>query len=111
MGGPRYRERIMTTHSEQVAELDEMGPIDYLVVEFPPDRATGQALPMLIDLVDRGIIRILDLVFVRKDHDGSVATLTEVDLERMRLVEAALFDGVATGLLDSDDLRAVGEAL
>ena len=38
---------------------------------FPTDRMTGEAFPMLVDLVDRGIIRILDLVFVRKDMTAS----------------------------------------
>lgn len=55
------------------SETDETGPIDYLVVEFPGNRMTGEGLPLLVDLVDRGIIRILDLVFVRKDQDGTVA--------------------------------------
>jgi hypothetical protein len=54
-------------------ELDELGPIDYLVVEFPADRQPdGSALPLLRDLVDKGTIRILDLAFVRKNADGSV---------------------------------------
>ena len=48
----------------------EMGPIDFLVMEFDGDRLTGESLPLLVDLVDRGIIRILDLVFVRKATDG-----------------------------------------
>lgn len=55
------------------SETDETGPIDYLVVEFPGSRMTGEGLPLLVDLVDRGIIRILDLVFVRKDQDGTIA--------------------------------------
>ena len=52
-------------------DIDEMGPIDYLVVEFPGSRMTGEGFPLLVDLVDRGIIRILDLVFVSKGEDGS----------------------------------------
>ena len=53
-------------------DLDQMGPIDYLVVEFPGNRMTGEGLPLLVDLVDRGIIRILDLVFVTQEPDGSI---------------------------------------
>jgi hypothetical protein len=66
----------MTADLEQAAGLDEMGPVDYLVVAFPTDRMTGEAFPLLVDLVDRGVIRILDLVFLRKDEDGTVTTLT-----------------------------------
>jgi len=56
-------------------DLDQMGPIDYLVLEFPGSRMTGEAFPLLVDLVDRGVVRILDLVFVRKETDGSVVGL------------------------------------
>ena len=47
-------------------------PVDYLVVEFPGNKMTGEGLPLLVDLVDRGIIRILDFAFVIKELDGSV---------------------------------------
>ena len=63
-------------------ELEDMGPIDYLVVEFPGSRMTGEGLPLLVDLVDRGIIRILDLVFVKKELDGSVKGLAIADLDK-----------------------------
>src|SRR3712207_5770257 len=101
----------MTADLDQAPDLDQMGPVDYLVVAFPTDRMTGEALPLLIDLVDRGIIRILDLVFLRKDEDGTVTTLTQVDLDRMRVLEAALFDGAASGLLGPDDVAEAAAAL
>jgi hypothetical protein len=101
----------MTTHLDQASELDQMGPVDYLVVEFPGNRMNGQAFPLLIDLVDRGIIRILDLAFVRKDHDGTVTTLSQMDVERMRVLDAALFDGAASGLLDQTDLSEAATAM
>ena len=46
---------------------EDLGPIDYLIVEFPGNQMTGEGLPILVDLVDRGIIRILDLLFVHKE--------------------------------------------
>jgi hypothetical protein len=101
----------MTADLDQASDLDQMGPVDYLVVAFPTDRMTGEAFPRLIELVDRGIIRILDLVFLRKDHDGRVTTLTQVDLERMRVLEAALFEGAASGLLGTDDVAEAATAL
>jgi len=101
----------MTADLEQAAELDQMGPVDYIVMAFPTDRMTGEAFPLLIDLVDRNVIRILDLVFLRKDDDGTVTTLTQVDLERMKVLEAALFDGAASGLLGTDEVAEAAEAL
>lgn len=101
----------MSTQTEVAAELDQLGPIDYLVVEFAGDRISGEALPLLLDLVDRRIIRILDFVFVRKGAEGTVTTLSAVDLERMQLIEAAMFEGAASGLLSPDDLQEAAKAL
>jgi len=101
----------MTADLEQASDLDQMGPVDFLVVAFPTDRMTGEAFPLLVDLVDRGIIRILDLVFLRKDDDGSVTTLTQVDLERMKILEAVLFEGATSGLLGTDDVGEAAAAL
>ena len=101
----------MTADLAQAPDLDEMGPVDYIVLAFPTSRMTGEALPMLIDLVDRGIIRILDLVFLQKSEDGTVTTLSQVDLERMKVIEAALFEGATSGLLGPDDVAEAAEAL
>jgi hypothetical protein len=101
----------MTADLAQAPDLDELGPVDYIVLTFPTARMTGEALPMLVDLVDRGIIRILDLVFLRKDEDGTVTTLTQVDLDRMKILEAALFEGVASGLIGPDEVAEAAEAL
>ena len=59
----------------------DLGPIGYLVVEFPGNKMTGEALPKLVDLVDRGLIRILDLVFVSKGSDGSLTILELADID------------------------------
>src|SRR3712207_8824348 len=101
----------MTADLAQGSDLDQMGPVDYLVVAFPVEQMTGEAFPLLIDLVDRGVIRILDLEFIRKDEDGTVTTLSQVDLERMQVLEAALFDGASSGLLRPDDLAEAAAAL
>jgi Family of unknown function (DUF6325) len=101
----------MTADLDRVPDGGPMGPVDYIVVAFPTDRMTGEAFPLLVDLVDRGVIRILDLVFLRKDEHGTVTTLTQVDLDRMRVLEAALFDGAASGLLDAEDVAEAATAL
>ncbi len=94
-----------------VSTLEDMGPVDYLVVGYPEHKMTGEAFRVLLDLVDRGIVRILDLAFVRKNADGSVSTTSMVDLERMQLLEFALFEGASSGLLDESDLQEAGNAL
>jgi hypothetical protein len=91
-------------------ELDEMGPIDYVVVEWPGQQPTGEAAPLLVDLVDRGLIRVLDLAFVTKGEDGSVARLEISDLGE-QVEELGIFDGASSGLLSDDDVGDAGTAL
>lgn len=91
--------------------VDETGPIDYLVVEFPNNGMTGEAFPLLLDLVERGIIRILDLVFVTKRDDGSVAGIAIADLDGDGDLDLAAFEGASSGLLGQDDLDEAGAAI
>ena len=91
------------------SEFNEMGPIDYLVVAFPGSRLTGEGLPLLVDLVDRGIIRILDLAFLAKLDDGSVVTVELSELDGGE--ELAVFEGASSGLLDQGDLEEAAAAL
>lgn len=91
--------------------IDEMGPIDYVVIEFPGNRMTGEAFPLLLDLVDRGLVRVLDLTFVRKDVDGSVAGLEIADLTAEGLGELEVFQGASSGLLGEDDLADAAAVL
>ncbi|MEV3933938.1 MULTISPECIES: DUF6325 family protein [unclassified Streptomyces] len=92
-------------------EIEELGPIDYLVVEFPGNQMTGEGFPLLVDLVDRGLIRILDLTFVRKDSDGSVSGMEIADLTGDGELDLALFEGASSGLLGQDDIEEAGTAL
>ena len=91
--------------------IAEIGPVDYLVVEFPGNRMTGEGLPILVDLHDRGIIQILDLVFVRKDLDGTVSGLAIADLDSDGELDVAIFEGVRTGLIGEDDIEEASGAL
>ena len=90
--------------------IEEMGPIDYLVIEWPGKQPTGEAAPHLIDLVDRGIIRILDLAFITKGDDGSVAGLEISDLGD-NVQEFAAFAGASSGLISDEDASEAVEAL
>lgn len=87
-----------------------MGPIDYVLVEWPDKQPTGEAMPHLVDLVDRGLIRIIDLAFISKDEDGSVAMLEIADLGDA-VVEIAAFEGAASGLIHDDDIAQAGDVL
>jgi hypothetical protein len=99
----------LTEHATEA--LDELGPVDWLVVEFPGSRFKGEIAPTLVDLVDRDLIRILDLLLIRKDESGGLdffelAELDEGEVGELRSYEAALAD-----LLSEDDVLAVAEAV
>lgn len=91
-------------------ESEEMGPIDYIVVEWPGRQPTGEAAPYLVDLVERGIIRILDLAFIAKAEDGSVAGL-EISELGDDVEELKVFEGASSGLLSDEDTAEAAAAL
>ena len=92
-------------------QLEEMGPIDYLVMEWADDTpVTGEALSHLLELVDRGTIRILDLAFLAKNGDGSVSMLDFGDVAQDDPVLAE-FAGASSGLLGGDDFEDAAAAL
>jgi hypothetical protein len=88
----------------------DVGPIDYLVVEFPGAKLTGEALAELVDLTDRGIIRVLDLRVAVVRENGEFAAVALTDLDGDGELDLAVFAGVESGLLGDDDL-AEGAAL
>jgi Family of unknown function (DUF6325) len=95
---------------ESTEDINEMGPIDYIVVEWKDRQPTGEAVPYLVDLVDRGIIRILDLAFITKGEDGSVGRLELSDVGDA-VEEYAVFEGASSGLLSEEDTDEAGAAL
>ena len=94
----------MTTPRVQSDEPNAMGPISYLIVEFPGSKMTGEGFPILLDLVDRGVIRILDLRFVRRAMDGSIRAIELRDIDRDGQFDLAKFEGASSGLLDDTDI-------
>jgi hypothetical protein len=91
-------------------DLDDVGPIDYIVIEWPGAEPKGESLPLLLDLVDRNIIRILDIAFMRKDEDGTVVAIDIGDLREVSEVFEA-FVGASSGLLGFDDIEEAAAAL
>jgi Family of unknown function (DUF6325) len=94
------------------AHDDELGPIDIVVIAYAAGAPmTGEAVPMLLDLVDRGIIRVLDALFVRQNEDGTFSGFEATDLDPDSLGDFKVFEGASSGLLGEDDVAAVGETL
>jgi hypothetical protein len=90
--------------------VDEMGPVDYVLVEWTGRQPTGEALPHLVDLVDRGIIRILDIAFMVKDESGEVAGIEISDLGN-EVEEISIFEGASSGIISDDDTAEAAQAL
>jgi len=83
----------------------ELGPIDVVVIGYPPGAPMkGDAIPILLDLVDRGIVRVLDALFVRKDADGTFSGFDLAEVDQDTAGDLAVFAGATTGLLDDDDV-------
>jgi hypothetical protein len=93
-----------------MTELD-IGPIDYIALEFPQAKVTGEGLGILLELVDRGIIRILDMRVVLRDADGTFKAVAVADLDGDGTLDLAIFQGIESGLLDDDDVRAAAELI
>lgn len=83
----------------------DVGPIDYLALEFPGARLTGEGLAILVDLVDRGIIRVLDMKALVRAVDGTVTAMAISDLDGDGTLDLAVFEGVESDLLDEEDLK------
>ena len=90
----------------------ELGPVDVVVIGYPPDAPrTGEAIPLFVDLVDRGIIRVLDVLMVQKDSEGDVSGLEIADLDGDGVDDLLVFTGARTGMLGDEDASTAGEAL
>ncbi len=87
-----------------MTDVETLGPISDLIVENPENKMTGKGVLVLWDLVDQGLIGILDLLFVTRDTDGSLRVVELRDLDVDRQIDVAIFEGVSSGLLDDSDL-------
>ena len=94
-----------------MTEHDTLGPVSYFIVEFPGNQMTGEGLPMLVDLSDRGIIRILDLLFVTREADGSLTVAEVADFDGDGALDLAIFAGATSGLIGDEDLAEAAEAI
>jgi len=92
-------------------ETNPMGPISYLIAEFPGNKMTGEGFTVLVDLVERGLIRILDLRFVTRSADGSVQAIELSDIDRDGTFDLAVFEGASSGMLDESDFADAAAAI
>ena len=97
----------------EASELDVLGPVDYLVVEFPADKAnfSGEMATELTALVDRGLVRVLDLVLLRKDADGSVEAAELADVDESAVGALRALEADLAMLLAEEDVAEIGKAL
>ena len=94
------------------AHEQEVGPIDIVVIAYPPGSPmAGDAVPILMDLVERGIIRVLDAMFVSKDEDGKYSGFQAKDLDDKGVGDYRIFEGASSGLLGDEDLAAAAEGM
>lgn len=101
----------MSDQAVERAVDDVLGPISCLAVEFPGGPITGAGFDVLVDLVDRDLIRVLDLEFVAKRPDGSVESVAVTDVSTTDDFDLATFDGASSGVLDDADLAHLAEAI
>jgi hypothetical protein len=92
-------------------EIDELGPVDYLVVEFPGSKFTGEIAPALRDLVERGLVRVLDLLVLKKDEDGTLKAFEISDLDDTEIGELRTHERDLAMLLSEDDVTALAAAI
>jgi hypothetical protein len=96
----------MTVGATEPAQ-DALGPIDFIVVEFPDGVVTSGGFEQLLELADRGVVRVLDVEFVVKDADGvRAAEISELACDPG--LDAALWHGASSHLLDDEDRSAIG---
>jgi hypothetical protein len=94
------------------AQAEEVGPIDIVVIGYPAGAPmTGEAVPLLVDLVDRGIIRVLDAMFVIKNEDGTFTGFDAHNLDDKGVGDFTVFEGASSGLLGEDDAETAADAI
>lgn len=91
--------------------VDELGPVDWIVVEFPGSRFKGEMAPALRDLVERGLVRVLDLLMLKKDADGTLDAFELSDLDPAEIGELRTYEAELAMLLSEEDVTAVAEAI
>ena len=96
---------------DKVDAVDELGPVDWIVVEFPGSRFSGQIAPALLDLVERDLVRVLDLLVLKKDADGSLEAFELSDLDEGEIGELRTYESELAMLLSEEDVTSLAAAI
>jgi Family of unknown function (DUF6325) len=96
---------------DEVEEVDELGPVDWIVVEFPGSKFNGQIAPALLDLVERDLIRVLDLLVLKKDDGGSLEAFELSDLDQGEVGDLRTYEAELAMLLSEEDVTSLGAAI
>jgi hypothetical protein len=96
---------------DEVDDVDELGPVDWIVVEFPGSRFNGQIAPALLDLVERDLVRVLDLLVLKKDDDGSLEAFELSDLDDGEIGELRTYESELAMLLSEEDVTSLAAAI
>ena len=94
-----------------MADIDQLGPVDWLVLEFPGKQPTGQIAPYLKDLVDRGLVRVLDLMVLQKETDGTLIVSELSDLDPSELGEIRTTEADLAMVLSEQDVLDLAETI
>jgi Family of unknown function (DUF6325) len=100
-----------TNEETNMSDIAVHGPIDFVLIEFPGDRFTGAAADALLDLVERGVVRVYDLLVIRKAEDGTFSGIDVGELSADDIGGFTAFAGARSGLLGDDDLRQAADAM
>ena len=96
---------------DDVNDVDELGPVDWIVVEFPGSKFNGEIAPALDDLVSRGLIRVLDLLVLKKDADGSLEAFELSDLDETEIGQMRSYETELAMQLSEEDVTSVAAAI
>jgi hypothetical protein len=96
---------------DEVDDVDELGPVDWIVIEFPGSKFNGQIAPALRDLVERDLIRVLDLLVLKKDADGTLETFELSDLDVGEIGEFQDYEAELAMLLSEEDVTSIAAAI
>jgi hypothetical protein len=96
---------------DEVDDVDELGPVDWIVVEFPGSRFNGQIAPALLDLVERDLVRVLDLLVLKKDDDGTLEAFELSDLDEGEIGELRTYESELAMLLSEEDVTSLAAAI
>lgn len=94
-----------------MSDIEVHGPIDFILIEFPGDRPTGEAAQALLELVETGVIRIYDLVLVRKTADGTFTGLAIDESLEGEFSSFVAFEGATTGMISDDDMSEAAASM